>query len=411
MESVKKPHLIDTTPKPIVYREKIGPTTWEFVEQHLDVFDDVSLWAENPRLRPHLPADTVHSEEELEAKLRKMPGYDTLKKSIQKFGQMEPIYAWKGEGGSCHLVYEGATRVTILRELERAAKGTPNEGRYRRVRAKILPATFSEIDRVILLARIHVRGNGVRGWGRYMEGWFIYENVAGTHRTMSVTEMADHMEKSVSWVVRLRDAYEFALRFVQHIDDPAVGEAMAFQRFSVLEEISKAGTIGPMLRDYNNPAYDSLRSDVFEMVRNEVFKEYRDARFLREFYENPEAWALLKTGEKHIASRLAAEVKANTNSLKAKIANLESAVERAVQGSDHGLDERDIEHLRHALALVHRNVHMDADPFRIELRNATKLLENTTMANARSLPPDEVAAFREALGCFDMLIDKYGIKA
>ena len=63
-------------------------------------------------------------------------------------------------------VLEGATRVTIIRDIARRKAGTPNEAKSRIVRAKVLPADFGELERVILLARIHVRGTGVRSWGR-----------------------------------------------------------------------------------------------------------------------------------------------------------------------------------------------------------------------------------------------------
>ena len=39
-----------------------------------------------------------------------------------------------------------------------------------------------------------------------------------------------------------------------------------------------------------------------DMVNKEVFTEYRDARFMREFFDDPEKWERLKTHEKGIAS-------------------------------------------------------------------------------------------------------------
>jgi|ERR1051326_2258218 hypothetical protein len=411
MTAMDKPFVVDTTPKPRVYLERIGDTQLELQEAQLDVFDDVTLWHENPRLLPLLPVGGFASEQDLESKLRMTSGYDNLRKSIEQIGQMEPIYVWRPDASAKYVVFEGATRLVILRELARKYESGPNAGKFIQVKAKVLPAHFGEKERVILLARIHVRGTGVRAWGRYIEAKFIYDHVVGKKSgekpLMSVTEMANHMEKSVSWVQRLRDAYQFALQFVHYVDDPS-GEQLAVREFSTLEEISKAQIIGPWLRDYDNQTHDKLRGEVFDMVRNGVFKEYRDARFLKQFYDDPEKWALLKHGEKDVASRLAAEVKHGGASLKAKISGLEQAIERALQQDDPGLDEDDIDHLRGAISRIQKHVHRGVRRFRLELKSATKLLSEATLADVKELPPDELGQLREAIGYFDMLVEKYG---
>jgi hypothetical protein len=230
---------------------------------------------------------------------------------------------------------------------------------------------------------------------------------------MTVTEMANHMEKSVSWVQRLRDAYQFAMQFVSHIgddiaDDGANAQQLAAREFSTLEEISKAPVIGSQLRDYHNPAHDGLRSDVFEMVRNEVFKEYRDARFLKQFHDDAEKWALLKGGEKHIASRLASEVKHSTSSVKARIAGLEPAIERALQRDDHELNDDDVDSLRNAVSRIQQSIHGGVDRFRLDLKGATQLLSRATLSDVKALPFSELKDFKEALEYFDMLVAKYG---
>jgi hypothetical protein len=157
----------------------------------------------------------VESEEQLENFLKSTPGYPALEKSIADIGQMEPIYIWRKNQGTKGLVIEGATRVTIHRELERKNKGRPTEGNFRRVIAKVLPPEFGEEERAILLAQIHVRKTGVRGWGRYVDARFVYETVEGKNSgkpLMTVSQLADYMGKSISWVSRLKNAYEFAVQ-------------------------------------------------------------------------------------------------------------------------------------------------------------------------------------------------------
>lgn len=411
MEKVSK--LQDATPKPRSYYEKIGDTKWEIQETELDVEKDVELWVSNPRLLPHLPQGAIVSEVELEHALTQTPGYENLRRSILNLGQSEPIYVWRQEGAGRYLVLEGATRVTVLRDLMRKHESGHDAGKFRRVKVKILPPHFEERYQVILLARIHVRGSGVRAWGRYIESKFIHENVTernGKMPLMTVSEMANYMEKSISWVGRLRDAYEFGRKFVDYVDDGVQGEKLGLKYFSTLEEISKAPKVGPMLRDYQNPAHDKLREEVFEMVRKGVFKEYRNARFLQDFYEDAEKWALLKTGEENIADKLAAEIKAGNNSVKAKISNLEQAIERSLQHDSNSFDEQDVEHLHNAASRINRVLHAELEPFRIELKSATKMLEKATMHDVKALTVGDLDEFKSALEYFNMLVTKYGNK-
>lgn len=407
---MKKP--TDTSPKPRVIVERIGGKEWHLEERELDVFDEVALWNENPRLLTYLTeGGAAASELELEQAVQRTRGYDNLRKSIEQIGQMESVYVWRKDPDVAYLVFEGATRVAILRELSRKRQSGPDAGRYRRVKAKVLPPEFGELERVILLARIHVRGSGVRSWGRYIEAKFIHDHVTvqsgQTAAMMLVTDMARHMEKSVSWVQRLRDAYEFGRHFVEHVDSDDA-EQIAVEEFSVLEEISKAASIGPRLRDYANKEHDSLRGEVFDMVKNEAFSEYRDARFMKEFYDDPEKWAQLKSGEKGIAKKLAAEVKTSASGIKAKIASLEQHVQRVLdRGGEHGLAEEDIEALHRAESLIQQHLHPGVRPFRIALNTVTKALSEASLADVKSLDAAQVASLMEAVGYFNELVQRH----
>ncbi|MCB8821918.1 ParB N-terminal domain-containing protein [Microvirga rosea] len=401
--------VIDMKPRPRTYIEKIGSKEWELPEADLSVTDDVALWSDNPRLQTALMAG-VHSEETLEAELQRTNGYDALRRSIEDLGQMEPIYVWRADDTAKYVVLEGATRVCILRELNRKHMQGKKAGKFSRVKAKILPPHFTEVERAILLARIHVRGSGVRAWGRYIEAKFIYETVEdreGRRALMSPTEMAGYMEKSVSWVTRLRDAYKFALKFVEHVDTDDA-ERLAAENFSTLEEISKANTIGSQLRDYDNANHDGLRADVFEMVRHNAFKEYRDARFLKDFHDDPEKWSQLKSGEKHVASRLAMDVKTNASSTKAKIAAIETQVQRAIERKDVEFGEEDVEALQRTATRIYEHVHPGVRPFHVALKNASRALGEATLLDVKALSLETLAEFREALDYFDGLVSRHG---
>src|SRR5262249_14398797 len=126
------------------------------------------------------------------------------------------------------------------RELIRKNPGDP---RFERVKAKVLPPHFTEEDKIVLLARIHVRGSGVRSWGRYIEAKFIFEATDddnGSPARVTMANLARLLGKSQSWVSRLRDAYRFVRQYVDHIDKPdGEGAKEALDRFSILEEISR----------------------------------------------------------------------------------------------------------------------------------------------------------------------------
>lgn len=408
----KGPYKVDDKAKPRTYLEKIGDQEWQLEEVMLDVFDDVLLWDSNPRLQTYLSVTgTISSEEELEQALRTTRGYDTLRRSIEDIGQMEPIYAWKRDEHKKYVVFEGATRVAILRELDRKHSAKDNT-QYRRVRAKVLPPEFSESERAVLLARIHVRGTGVRSWGRYVEAKFIYDTIVGDGkpRLMAAVDMARHMEKSLSWVTRLRDAYAFAKKFEEHVDDGDEGRKLTAQEFSTLEEISKVAKLGPKLRDYDSKEHDDLRSDVFDMVRNQVFSEYRDARFLNHFYEDPDKWAILKQGEKDCAKELVAEYKAKAGSLRAKLAGLESQLQRALDRGTENFDEEDAGVLRRAAQMIEEKLDPTIRVFRAELRRFTKLVSESSHADVKSVQEEELTNLDEALEDFKDRHGKFAAK-
>ncbi len=403
------PNRADHNPKPKFFRERIGDTEHTLREGRLDVFDDVTLWDGNPRLQPFLTDGTVVSEDQLEADLRQTRGYDVLARSIREIGQMEPIYVWKRDGMPKHLVLEGATRVTVLRELSRKNRGAPDEARFRLVTVKVLPEEFTAEERVILLARIHVRGTGVRDWGRYIEAKFIYDHVTsqnGQKPVTTVRDMARHMQKSESWVSRLKDAYEFARRFVEYVDDAAEGPKLAVAHFSTLEEIAKATGFGPLVKDYGNVEHDKIREDVFEMVRHGVFKEYRDARFIKKFYDDPEKWAQLKTHEKDIANKLATDEKAGGTSLPGKIASLPAQVARALDRDPAALDERDLESIQKAAREVASRLD-GLGTFRLSLKEFTKALHDATLTDIKAVTPDEYRELKDGLADFEDRLQKH----
>lgn len=391
-----------------VLYEKVGNTEWEMREIKLDVHEEVALWSDNPRLQT-AAMEGFSSEIELESALQRSPGYDGLRKSIEEIGQMQSIYVKRTNTGK-YLTLEGNTRVTVLRELDRKHKTGKFAGSFRHVSAKVVPANFADRDVAILLAGIHVGGPGVRDWGRYIEARFVYETVVGRPGkppVMNQAQLASSIGKSESWVTRYKSAYEFALKFVEHINGEKNPLKLAAEKFSVLEEISKARVIGSQLRDYENPAYDDLREEVFDMVRNNAFKEYRDARFLKEFHDDPDAWHQLKSGEEHIANKLARQVESKSSSPKAKIAGLPQLIKRAVERGDAGFDDEDVSQLQQAIDIIEDQVHEGVHPYRLALKKASRTLNKASRADVLDLADADLAEFSDAYEYFMGLVSAH----
>ena len=388
-------------PIPDYYLERIGEQEYRFTADELDIFEDVRLWNDNPRLIPYL-SEGLPDEDTLEATLKQTSGYDTLKKSIEDLGQLDPIYVWPGDGPK-HLVIEGATRVTVLRELYKRYEGRPNQSRFRKVKVKMLPPQFSPRETAILLARIHVRGSGVRNWGRYVQAKFIYDHVEGDSALFNLTDIAAHMEKSTSWASRLRDAYKFAKQFVEFVDDDDA-QKLALDHFSTLEEISKAAGFGARVKA-NTPEGDQLREEVFEMVKHDVFKEYRDARHMAEYYNDPEKWEVLKSHERHAAHNIANQVRAGETGINGRISGLRGQLERALD-RDAEFDDEAVDELQSCVdLLVSRASGVGA--FRLRLSQFTRGLQSASLEDIKSVTRDEYEDLQEGLEDFEHRLQRH----
>lgn len=398
-----------------VYPERIGGKVWEVKEARLHIHDDVELWTENPRRNSPDFSDEIQIEDELRAE----PQYDRLKTSIKKSGQLTPVFVRKTPSGK-YSVVEGNTRVTILRELDRETTNPADDGKWEYVLAKILPQTFTDKDINVLLGEIHVGAKRVRTWSRFKEARFVYNAVKGEPPAKKPThtprEYAEELDKSEAWVSRYKIAYEFALKFIEYFDDEHNPDErqrpsyIAKERFSQLEEICRAKDIGPNLRQYGNPEYDQLRADVFEMVRAGVFADYRDARFIKEFYANEDIWNQLKEGEKGAAKALANDLRNQQTGASAKIAAATKAVLNEIKAGSAEFDQEDISGLKSALDMIQAQTHVDVHPYRIDILNAKEALMRANPADVKQISASEMDELRQAFDWFADVFEKYGAK-
>ena len=399
------PELMKLEPRKREYLERIGDQEYLLPEARLNVSQDVHLWDRNPRLIPYA-GNYPDSEDELEARLKRSSGYDGLKKSIADLGQLEPVYVWRrGDDQAKYLVIEGATRVTVLRELFRKHEGQPSQAQFEYVTAKVLPEEFDEKQVAILLARIHVRGTGVRNWDRYVQAKFIYDKVEGDPPLLTLTAMAAHMGKSTSWASRLRDAYGFAKQFVDWVDSQDA-ERLAVNYFSTLEEISKATGFGPRVKADDEEG-ERLREEVFAMVKHDVFKEYRDARYMAQYFDDPEKWHHLQGHEKHAAHDLANQIRAGHTGVKGKVGSLYGQLERALDKGDAALDEEDIDELQRCVDLVAARAAAGIGTFRLRLNQFSKALFDAPLEDVKAITREEYDRLEEGLSDLRFRLERH----
>ena len=184
-------------------------------------------------------------------------------------------------------------------------------------------------------------------------------------------------------------------------------QRLAVDNFSVLEEIAKSAGVGPKVRDYENGEHDTLRAEVFDMVKNGVFTEYRDARFMKQYHDDPEKWEALTHGEAGIAHKLANDIKAGATSIKGKIEALPGQIERALDRDTEALDDTDVDILRKAVGVAESFLNPGIDRFRLELNAFTRALESASLGEIKAVQREELDNFEEALEDFRMRLQKH----
>ena len=379
------------TPERTFY-ERIGAREWMFPGFELDVHKQVKLWDDNPRL---LTAGHLDSEELIEEALRLGDRFNQLKKSLQEIGQMQPIYARQTKTGK-YLVLEGNSRVTALRDLDRE-----NPGDFRYVMARVVPNDFGDRENAILLAGIHVRGTGVRQWSGYVQARFIYETVAKKPIVLTQAELAKNMGRSEGWVSRRKNAYEFALKYIEYLGgDTKETRKETEEKFTILEEVSKAASVGPFLRKYDNPEYDNLRKDVFEMVHRNAFKEHRDVRYLRYFFENSDWWEQMKSGEEYIAHHLSKQVGGINDNPKAKITEFSGFIERAIKKGGVDFDGNDEAILQQVLEHVQNQIHDGVPPYNLAVKRVVQIFNKASRDNIPALTDADITDLADAYRYF-----------
>ncbi len=261
---------------------------------------EIKLWAENPRIA-HIVAGFNHAatDEDLAAAIKEAGHkvYADLRRDIERFGQSDPVFvkALFKEGGSVQsaIVYEGATRVSVLKELHHR---DPTNAKFATVKAYLLPDDFSEKNVAILLANYHVKRALHRNpWDRYQTGAFLYREIEVENR-FTGTEMAEQMGVSPAWVSRHLVIYRFALEYRDYLESDRGmsahdAESQTVEKLSLLEEAWKVKAFRDRF-DYDDDAKPTLFKWIFERK----FTDHRKIRAIDEVYANEHIRSEVDTG-------------------------------------------------------------------------------------------------------------------
>jgi len=125
-----------------------------------------------------------------------------------------------------------------------------------------------------------------------------------------------------------------------------------------------------------------------------VFKEYRDARYMREFYEDAAKWALLKTHEKEVANRLANEIKAGNSTAKDRINRLHDQISRSMNQDDQSVGAAELEELQRCVDLMESKLAGDVGIFRMKARSFAQALTAASLADLLTLTQDDYVTMR-----------------
>lgn len=188
--------------------------------------------------------------------------------------------------------------------------------------------------------------------------------------------------------------------------DAPDGDKAALRQFSTLEEISKSTGFGPRVRAQTEEG-EQLRGEVFDMVKHDVFKEYRDARFMAKYYEDSEKWNRLKSHQKHAAHELYNEIRAGQTGVKSRVRALNGQLERAIKQGAATFDQQDIDSLQACVDRLTGHVAGEIGPFRIRLNQFSKALYAVPLEEVLAITPEEYERLRTGLDDLEFRLDRH----
>jgi hypothetical protein len=261
--------------------------------------EQIQLDRENPRIKYRLSLeankDKVLTEKELEKLILNLPEVKNLRREIEHHGSLHERVILQ-EHGTKFKAIEGNCRTACIRDLH--AK-SPNDDRWKKVPARILPKDIDPKYVAKLLTSYHVAGK---------IQWKAHEKAGQCYRMhydlgIKQEDIAIYMHASKSTVARYLTAYKFFIDKFLKIDDGKYSQE-GEGKWSHFDEFFKKKELREELQ--NNPKFGD---DFCRWVGEEKLPKGADVRELPTVLKHDSARKALETGSplKEVRQIVAAE--------------------------------------------------------------------------------------------------------
>ena len=251
---------------------------------------DLRLDQRNPRIQFKIQSRGVYNptKEELADILFEDDDVVALQRSIRFTGGIiEPIIVQGSDG----TVLEGNSRTACYWRL---AKDNPDDPRWRRIKARIVPAGVSREQINVLLGELHIAGKNK--WSAFEQAAHLYE--MNKKQSFSINYLADAYRQSKTSISNKLRAYEL---MVDKYLPRTHGETSPLDKWSYFEEFFK------VCRPGNNEEGIALQERFVEWMVAGKFKKGEEVRWLKEILQDPEAVEALETKDVRAAADVVRE--------------------------------------------------------------------------------------------------------
>lgn len=252
----------------------------------------------NPRLRYKLEARRTRNpkHEELVELLWADDDVKRLKRSIQTMGGLIEAIIINGADGT---VLEGNCRTACYTKL---AKEFPDDEKWKKLRARIVPPGVDRDKINILLGELHIAGKNE--WSAFEQAAHLYNM---NERGFAEAELAETYRLSKSSVNKKIRA--FKLMSEKYLPQTS-GDASLLEKWSYFEEFYKK------CNPKNNEDGMALEEDFVRWMLEDKFKRGEQVRLLPAILDNPEArkvlekkdiesaWEIVQQGSPELGSKL-----------------------------------------------------------------------------------------------------------
>lgn len=255
---------------------------------HDDVpLEDIELDRDNPRIRYRLSLETngtPATDKNLSSIILGLPEVKQLRRDIERNGGLRERVILQENGDGKLKTIEGNCRLTCIRDL---AKKNPNDPRWKKISARILPKDVNPKHIAILLSDFHVAGK-IR-WEAHEKAGQIYHMV--NNLGMTQDEVAVYLHASKSTVNRYLNAYSMMIdKFLKIDNGKYAGEGQ--RKWSYFDEFYKKKELRDMLK--NDPEFGN---EFCRWVGEGKLPNGADVRELPTILRIPEAREAFETGK------------------------------------------------------------------------------------------------------------------